>query len=333
MPLQYAGILAEHAAVRSDVGVFDVSHLGRAFVDGAGAGEAIRSVTTYDVTQLAPGWAHYSLYCTEAGGIADDIFVYHIAGERWLVVHNAANAETDTARLRAAAGEAVRDETAETVMLAVQGPRALALSAEVLGGALADLAVRACAEWQWQGERVLVARTGYTGEDGVECIVGASGGERLWGALLGAGATPAGLGARDSLRLEAALPLHGQDISEETDPYAAGLGFAVRLDDGAAFTGREALVALKARGVERKLRYVRTAGRAVPRAGYALRADPGGEPLARLTSGGFSPTLRAGIGMAYLPAELSRPGSGFFVDIRGRAEAVTTVRRPFYRRS
>ena len=332
MPLQYQGIVAEHGAVRERAGVFDVSHLARAWVQGPEAARLLRSVTTFDVTTLPEGKAHYSLYCNEAGGIEDDVFIYHLPGERWLVVHNAANAEKDFERLSAAAEDAV-EATSETVMLAVQGPDAVALLGNVLGDGFAALEPRDCAEFDWHGAPVLAARTGYTGEDGGECIVSADRAGALWDALVEGGTTPAGLGARDTLRLEAALPLHGNDIDETTHPYEAGLGFAVSLDDGAPFTGREALVEAKARPRTRRLAHLAARDRGVPRAGYAVREPDGGEPVAHLTSGTFSPSLRIGIGMAYLPVELAKPGVMLEVDVRGRTLPVEVVRRPFYRKA
>jgi len=331
MPLQYQGTVREHEAVRERVGVFDVSHLGRVWLQGPRAAALLRSVTTFDVTKLEVGEAHYSLYCNEGGGIDDDVFVYHLPGERWLIVHNAANAAADFERLRSVTGAAV-EVTEDTVMLAVQGPDAIGLLSGVLDGGIAALDPRHCVELDWRGAPVLFARTGYTGEDGGECIVGADRAGELWDALVAGGATPAGLGARDTLRLEAALPLHGNDIDATTHPYEAGLGFAVSLDDGVPFTGREALTEAKARPRTRRLGHVAARGRRVPRAGHAVRV-PGGETVAHLTSGGYSPTMGVGIGMAYLPAELASPGVALEVDVRGRALPVEVVRRPFYRKA
>ncbi len=332
MPLQYGGIVGEHEAVRERVGVFDVSHLARAWVEGPRAASLLRSVTTFDVTTLPVGKAHYSLYCNDAGGIEDDVFIYHLPGDRWLVIHNAANADKDFERVQAVAGDAASEVTPETVMLAVQGPDAVALLSNVLGEGFAALEARDCAELDWNGTPVLVARTGYTGEDGGECIVGADRAADLWDALTEGGAAPAGLGARDTLRLEAALPLHGNDIDETTHPFESGLGFAVSLDDEAPFTGREALAALKAEPRTRRLAHVVAQERGVLRSGYAVHAADGGEPVARLTSGAFSPSLRVGIGMAYLPVQLASPGVNLTVDVRGRALPVEVVRRPFYRK-
>lgn len=332
MPLQYTGIVAEHHAVRDGVGVFDVSHLARAWVEGPQAAEQLRSVTTFDVTALPEGQAHYSLYCNEVGGIEDDVFIYHLSGDRWLVIHNASNAESDFERLRSVAGEAASEVTADTVMLAIQGPKAIGLLGDVLGEAIPALNPRDCLEVTWRGESVLFARTGYTGEDGGECIVSAEQAPALWDALVAGGATPVGLGARDTLRLEAALPLHGNDIDASTHPYEAGLGFAVSLDDGAPFTGREALVELKAQPRTRRLAHLAAQARGVIRAGYEVRERGAGESLGHLTSGGHSPSLRQGIGMAYLPAALAKTGTELEVDVRGRALPVEVVRRPFYRK-
>ena len=332
MPLQYGGIVGEHEAVRERVGLFDVSHLARAWVQGPEAASLLRSVTTFDVTTLPVGKSHYSLYCNETGGIEDDVFIYHLPGERWLVIHNAANADTDFERLQAVAGDAASEVTPETVMLAVQGPDAVALLSNVLGEGFASLEARDCAELDWNGTPVLVARTGYTGEDGGECIVAADRAADLWDALTAGGASPAGLGARDTLRLEAALPLHGNDIDETTHPFEAGLGFAVSLDDEAPFTGREALAGLKAEPRTRRLAHVVAQERGVLRSGYAVREPGASEPVTRLTSGAFSPSLRIGIGMAYLPVQLASPGVTLEVDVRGRALPVEVVRRPFYRK-
>ena len=331
MPLQYEGIVAEHLAVRERVGVFDVSHLARAWVEGPEAAELLRLVTTFDVTALPEGQAHYSLYCNEAGGIEDDVFIYHLPGDRWLVIHNAANADRDFERLQAAAGSAAFEVTPETVMLAVQGPEAIALLGTVLSEDIPSMQPRHCAELNWRGTSVLFARTGYTGEDGGECIVDRDHAGLLWDALIAGGGTPAGLGARDTLRLEAALPLHGSDIDASTHPYEAGLGFAVSLDDGAPFTGREVLAELKAQPRIRRLAHLAARARGVIRAGFDVRTPGGTETICCLTSGAYSPSLRLGIGMAYLPVEQAKRGTMLEVDVRGRALPVEVVRRPFYR--
>ncbi len=334
MPLQYTGIIAEHEAVRSSAGVFDVSHLGRVRVRGPEAARRLRSVTTYDVLRMRTGSAHYSLYCSESGGIIDDVFLYRVAEERWLVVQNAANHERGLALLVDACGADAEDLTQSTVMLAVQGPEARAALGRVLGPGFPNLRPRRCAEFPWRGGTVLAARTGYTGEEGAECTVESALAGALWDDLLEAGVTPAGLGARDTLRLEAALPLHGQDIDLSTNPYEAGLGWVVSLDDDLPFTGREALARLEAQPAARRLAHLRLDGRGVPRHGYPVvdTGAPGDGPLATLTSGAFSPTLRTGISMAYLPVALAEPGVRLAVEIHGRAVPAEVVPRPFYRR-
>jgi aminomethyltransferase len=333
MPLQYEGIIAEHEAVRSRAGIFDVSHLGRCWLSGPRSGERLRSITTYDVTRMSPGTAHYSLYCSDSGGIEDDVFIYRLAEDDWLIVHNAANVEADFARVREAASDTAHERTLETVMLAVQGPEALATLTAVLGDEVATFAEHDCRELQWSDQRILFARTGYTGEDGGECIVEGETARQLWDALVAAGATPAGLGARDTLRLEAALPLHGHDIDASTNPFEAGLGWAVSLKDGVDFTGRESLQRIKQAPRERRLGHLAATERAVLRAGYPVTPSDGGEPLSTLTSGAFGPTVRRGIGMAYLPLALSEPGTRLAVTIRDRPVPVEVVPRPFYRRS
>ena len=332
MPIYYSGIVEEHTAVRERVGVFDVSHLGRARVSGVEAGAAIRRAGTYNVLTLEPGEAHYSLYCNDDGGIADDVFVYRLPDDEWLVVHNAANAEADFQRLRNLAGSAAQEETLETVMLAVQGPQALDALQTVVGAGVTDLPLHHCGAVDWRSERLLAARTGYTGEDGAELIVSAGAAGALWDALLEAGVAPVGLGARDTLRLEAALPLHGHDITTETHPYESGLGWAVSLDDEASFIGREALARIKEAPRTRRLTHLRALERAVLHEDYVVQTEDGTRQVGVLTSGAFSPTLRAGIGMAYLPPDLAAPGTRLSVEVRGRAVPVEVVRRPFYRR-
>ena len=330
MPVQYQSILEEHQAVRTKAGIFDVSHLGRVWVRGAEAGALIRSITTYDVLRMEAGQAHYSLYCRDDGGIADDIFIYRLEPERWLIVHNAANAAADYARVAAVAPGA-EEVTGESVMLAVQGPLAQGQLRAVLGEAMDGCALHQCAEIGWRGATVVFARTGYTGEDGGECITDPATARALWSAFVEAGVEPCGLGARDTLRLEAALPLHGHDIDETTHPYEAGLGWAVSLDDNRPFRGREALARLKSAPLSRRLSCLRAQDKGVPRAGYAVRLGSG--VVTALTSGAYSPTLRVGIGLAYLPAEASAAGTPVEVDIRGRRLPMEVVRRPFYKRA
>ena len=352
MPIQYTGIIEEHTAVRERAGIFDVSHMGRVQVTGPDAATRIRSVTTFDVTTMAVGAAHYSLYCNDDGGIADDVFIYRVDDDRWLIVHNAANADEDAKRIQAVAPDTTTDIGGQTVMLAIQGPQAVATMSRALDADIAAIEPRTCREIDWQDNRILIGRTGYTGEDGIEAITDIATGARLWDASLTTGVTPAGLGARDTLRLETALHLHGNDIDATTHPFEAGLGWVVSLDDDQPFTGRDALVRLKAESPTRRLAHLRAQARGVLRPGFAVHAEnadrkaadsnapdsdapdnaESDSPLGILTSGAYSPTLRTGIGMAYLPVEFAKPQTRLTVDIRGRRLPIEVVRRPFYKR-
>jgi aminomethyltransferase len=337
MPIQYRGIVDEHHAVRRRAGVFDVSHMGRLFVAGADAPKLLRRAVTYDVAALPEGRGHYTLLCNDDGGILDDPYVYRLDPERFLVVGNATNAERDRDRIASfvepGTDVELLDRQAETVMLAVQGPAAGGYLARVLGPEAPAMDKRACTELPFLGYKLFVSRTGYTGEDGFEIVTSVEAGRALWRQLLAEGVEPCGLGARDTLRLEAALPLWGQDIDETTNPYEAGLGWVVTLG-GDAFAGRDALARIKqARiseaGVARKLACLRATDRGVIRHGYAVLHE--GAPVATTTSGGHSPTLGDSIAMAYLPRDLAREGTQLHVEVRGRTLAAVVVKRPFVR--
>jgi aminomethyltransferase len=330
MPVQYRGIVEEHRAVRARAGVFDVSHMGRLFIVGAGAPRLVRRAVTFDVAALPEGRGHYTLLCNDDGGILDDPYVYRLDVQRLLVVGNSSNAERDAARIAsfvAGTDAELLDRQDETVMLAVQGPAAAGYLARALGPEVAALEKRACTELPFMRHKLFVSRTGYTGEDGFELVTSAEGGRALWRQLTSDGVEPCGLGARDTLRLEAALPLYGQDLDETTNPYEAGLGWVVSLDDGAEFAGREALTRIKAAGVTRKLACLRALDRGVMRHGNSVLYD--GDEVARVASGGHSPTLNLSIAVAYLPLALSKPGTQLTVDVRGRAIPVEVVKRPF----
>ncbi|HYM15937.1 MAG TPA: glycine cleavage system aminomethyltransferase GcvT [Dehalococcoidia bacterium] len=331
MPLQYRGIVEEHRAVRQRAGVFDVSHMGRLFVAGAEAAALLRSTLTYDVSRLGEGRGHYTLLCNDAGGIFDDPYVYRLDAVRFLVVGNAANAARDTERLRSFVRDGMDvellDRQEQTVMLAVQGPDAAGHMARIIGPEVAALAKRACTELPFMQYKLFVSRTGYTGEDGFELVTSIEAGRAIWRQLLAAGVEPCGLGARDTLRLEAALPLWGHDIDETTDPYEAGLGWVVSLDDAAPFAGRPALERAKAAAPGRRLAHLKATDRGVIRDGCTVLA--GDRAVGAVTSGGFSPTLNVSIAMAYLPPDLGVPGTALAVDVRGRRLPVVVVPRPF----
>jgi aminomethyltransferase len=333
MPVQYRGIVDEHHAVRRRAGMFDVSHMGRVFVVGAGAAAFLRGAVSYDVTKLAEGRGHYTLLCNAEGGILDDPYVYRLDAERFLFVGNAANADHDLAHLQALVrpDDAVEllDRQEQTVMIAVQGPAAEGYVARVIGPEVAALRRRACTELPYLQYKLFASRTGYTGEDGFELVTSPEAGRALWRQFQAEGVEPCGLGARDTLRLEAALPLWGNDIDATTDPYEAGLGWVVSLDDGAEFVGRAALARIKRDGTARKLVCLRATARGVIRDGYAVLRD--GASIGAVASGGFSPTLGASIAMAYVPNALAAEGTELHVDVRGRPLSVVVVARPFVR--
>jgi aminomethyltransferase len=277
---------------------------------------------------------HYAAACREDGGILDDVYVFRLEDERWLIVVNAANAPKMRdwmARHIASFDARLIDRHHSTVMIAVQGPDALSRLDSVVGAEFARLLMpRRCGETDWKGQTIFASRTGYTGEDGLELVIEADGGPALWRALLEAGVAPCGLGARDTLRLEAALLLYGNDMDEGTNPFEVGLDWVVTLDDGADFLGRDALVAAKDRGVVRQLVCLRALDRRIMRHGHAIRND--GADVGVVTSGGFSPTLGVSIGLGFLPPALGEVGGRLEVDVRGKALPVEVVPRPFYKR-
>src|SRR5512142_1530927 len=320
MPVQYAGVIPEHRAVRTDAGVFDVSHMGELEVEGPRARELLQGALSNDLDRISIGEAQYTLLTTEDGGIVDDLIVYRVGECSYLLVVNAANRETDYAWLkeREIHGSDVRDVSDDCALLAVQGPRAI----ERLG--LAPAPPFTYAETVLDGVEVMVNRTGYTGEDGCELLCMTEDAVRLWDAVLERGAVPCGLGARDTLRLEVCYPLHGNDIGPDRDAISAGLGWACALDK--EFTGVEELRRVKAEGPEQKLVAFTMVDKAIPRQGMAI--DGGGE----VTSGSHSPMLGIGIGMGYVPAASAEPGSEITIDVRGRSARAEVVKKPIYKR-
>jgi len=337
MPIQYRGILAEHAAVRTAVGVFDLSHMGRLYVRGADRQALAQWLTTNDVGRLSPGRAQYSLFCADDGRILDDVIVYNLDTEL-LVVVNASNRlkllawidqhrSGPLARLDAQ----IHDATLETAMIGFQGPESARLLQTLVDGPLDDLRYYAAIAASFSGRPALVARTGYTGEDGFELIVSADDGPWIWDLLLQArdGVQPmaCGLGARDTLRLEAGMALYGHEIDESTNPYEAGLGRVVRLQKG-EFSGRATLAEISERGIGRRLVGFELTAGGVPRQGYPILV--GGEPGGQVTSGNVSPSLNKPIGMAYVPLTAADVGSEMAVEIRGRQVPARVVPLPFY---
>lgn len=335
MPVQYAtGIIAEHRAVRSAAGLFDVSHMGEVQVRGAQALDLVQSLLTNDASRLTVGQAQYSVLCRDDGGALDDCLVYRFP-DHYMVVVNAANHDSDLDWIRSHASEfdaEVVDRSDETALIALQGPASQAILARLTDQALERIGYYHFVTGRVADREMVISRTGYTGEDGFELYVAPDDAVAVWRALLDAGAgdglVPAGLGARDSLRLEVGYILYGNDLDVEHTPLEAGLGWVVKLDKGTDFHGREALVRQKADGLARRLTGFRLAERGFPRPGYDVRYL--GTSVATVTSGVLSPSLDQGIGLAYLPEAARQPGTAVEVVIRGRTIAAETVRPPFY---
>jgi aminomethyltransferase len=328
MPLWYAGVLEEHRACREDLVVFDVSHLGSVWVRGPGAFDALQGLLTNDLVRIGPGRAQYTHLLDGEASVVDDIIVWWVGEGDFLVIPNASNTAPAQAALEeAAAGSAeVEDVTASRALLAVQGPRARDVLSKILPEAAAVPRFGVAAlSWPPTGTELLVGGTGYTGEDGVELFVPAVAAASVWQALLAAGASPAGLGARDTLRLEMGYPLHGHELGPGITPLQAGLGWVVGWDKP-AFRGRDALLAEKERGPARLLRGVVLDSRQVPRAGHPVMV--GGEAVGEVTSGNVSPTLSRGIALAFLPADVGEDAR-VEVGIRGTAVPGRVVRPPF----
>lgn len=326
MPIEYSGTVAEHTSVREDVGVFDVSHMGYAEIRGPGASGWLNTVLASDIARIGSGQAQYSLLCDASGGVIDDLIVYRVSDDDLFIVPNASNSDAVVATLREAAqGTGIDvDDRRETVgILAVQGPNSdrVLESVGLPRGHDYMTFVRA----DWRGAPVVVARTGYTGERGYEVIVPADRLVDLWDAVVDAGATPAGLGARDTLRTEMGYPLHGHELSLDISPVQARAGWAIGWDK-AAFHGRDALVAEKSAGPRRVLRGLLAQERAIPRAGMAVSRD--GVVVGELTSGTFSPTLKQGIGLALLEPSVA-DGDEVLVDVRGRQARFVVTKPPF----
>jgi aminomethyltransferase len=327
MPVEYDGIREEHLAVRTHAGMFDVSHMGEVEVEGPGALAFLQRVLSNDVAAMALGGAQYSCLCNEEGGVLDDLFSYRLGGDRYLIVTNSANHEGDLAWLgRWSRGfdVAVRDVADRYAMLAVQGPNARRIAA----GALAiELPPRMRAATERIGDRpALVCGTGYTGEDGVELLIDPEVAPAIWAELLDSGVVPCGLGARDTLRLEACFHLHGNDLSPDRNPIEAGLGWCCKEETG--FVGAEAVARARAEGTAEKLAPFRIEGPGIPRQGNAVFFED--ERAGIVTSGSFSPSLEIGIGMAYLRRELAEPGTEIEIDVRGKRRPARVASKPLY---
>jgi aminomethyltransferase len=323
MPLQYEGVIAEHMAVRRHVGVFDVTHLGRFHLSGPNATKAIRHELCNDINDIEPGQAQYTMALNESGGVVDDIIVWRFAENDYWVMPNGVNYDELLARFTAVKHTSAAPVRSETVLLAVQGPESARVLNEVIGIIPRRFRVTA---GEFDGVPMWVAGTGYTGEKGAEIAVPVESGEILLEALLAAGATPCGLGARDTLRLEMGYPLWGQDLDEKTTPLEAGLGWVVGWDH--KFVGKEALLAASDSGLKKQLVAFRTHDRRPPRHGYELRS---GDSIGQVTSGNFSPVLGVGIGMGYVSPPIAR-NAPLEMDVRGTWVSVEHSSLPFLNR-
>ncbi|MBD2424100.1 glycine cleavage system aminomethyltransferase GcvT [Cyanobium sp. FACHB-13342] len=346
MAVQFSGLVAEHNAVRQGCGMFDISHMGVLSLRGAGAKDALQGLVPTDLFRIGPGEACYTVLLNDAGGIRDDVIVYDRgqvarddgssdgSTDELLLVINAACAEADTAWIRSQLepqGITVADRKGDGVLLALQGPGAQARLEALSGANLAGLPRFGHRELDLPGlGNAFLGRTGYTGEDGFELLLPREAGLALWAQLLAEGVTPCGLGARDTLRLEAAMHLYGSDMDGATTPLEAGLGWLVHLEMPKPFIGRAVLERQTAEGVERRLVGLTLQGRAIARHGYPVLQN--GERVGEITSGTWSPTLGQAIALAYVPVAAAKLGTELAVEIRGKAEPAVVVKRPFYRR-
>lgn len=336
MPMTYTSIKQEHAAVRQRVGLFDVSHMGEVWVRGPKALEVVNGLISQDLRQIEDGQACYGVLCHEDGGIVDDLVTYRVSPEEILICVNAANRAKDFAYLKEHAGQGatLEDESEAWAQLALQGPAAQAVLEPLTDLALGQVGYYRFGFGQVAGARCLISRTGYTGEDGFEIYIPVESAEAVFDAVVKAGQPHGlelcGLGARDTLRLEAKFPLYGQDLNDDTNPYEAGLAWVVKLNKPEDFVGRAALEAIKAQGVTRRLRGLVIEGRGIPRAGYELWS--GQEQVGSLTSGTWSPTLEVGVGLGYVNLAHANDDR-VEVQIRNRRIPARLTRKPFYTRN
>ncbi|HKO56847.1 MAG TPA: glycine cleavage system aminomethyltransferase GcvT [Thermoanaerobaculia bacterium] len=333
LPVQFSGILEEHDAVRTNVGIFDVSHMGELTVRGPEALALLQRATCNDVSKLEDGRAQYNGLLYPTAGFVDDILIYRVSADDYFIVVNASNSDKDFEWLRDLSKDAeaqVENVSANYAQLAIQGPRAEALLQPLTDIALAPIKYYRFATGKVDGAEAIVSRTGYTGEDGFEVYVAPEDGPRIMKKLIEAGAKPCGLGARDTLRLEAKMALYGNDIDQSTTPLEADLGWIVKLDKG-EFMGRDVLEREKSEGPQRRLVGFEMVDRGIARHGYPV--VDGTEEIGVVTSGTHSPTLKKAIGLAYLPSGKTTPGTEFTVLIRGKEARARVVPTPFYKRA
>jgi len=338
MPVQFQGIKQEHQAVREKAGMFDISHMGKFLLRGNGVLAHLQTLVPSDLSTLPPGQAQYTVLLNPQGGIIDDLIIYNQGRndqgtEQVRLIVNAATTQKDWDWLQSQVKDAVEltDQSGEMALLAVQGPEAVERLQTLVEGDLGAIARFGHSEMKVLGKPGFFARTGYTGEDGFEVMVEPEVGRQLWRSLLDQGVVPCGLGARDTLRLEAAMALYGQDIDDTTTPLEAGLGWLVHLDRTPEFVGRSVLAQQKQEGVSRRLVGLQLEGRNIARHDYPVLHD--GKEIGTITSGTLSPTLGYPVALAYVPTPLSKVGQTLNVSIRGKEYPATVVKRPFYKRT
>jgi aminomethyltransferase len=339
LPVQYSGLSQEHQAVRTACGIFDVSHMGEIRVKGDGALEFVNFVTTNDASALSIFQAQYSAFCNEAGGIIDDLVVYRLGEAEFFLVVNAANIEKDFSHLlRALAAfpgkkPILTNESEDFAQIAVQGPLAAEILQKLTSTDLSKITTYWCSEGAVCDEKTLIARTGYTGEDGFELYLSKAGGMKVWRALLDAGTPlgllPCGLGARDTLRLEMKYALYGHELNDETNPLEVGLGWVTKLGKAGSFIGKDRIADLKTRGSSRALVGIASLGRGIPRQGYEVFDVSRSRRVGVVTSGTQSPSLRRGIGVCLIEKEFEKPGTHLWVKIREELHEVEVCKTPF----
>jgi aminomethyltransferase len=329
MPVQYQGIVAEHQAVRSHVGMFDVSHMGKFSLQGEGILESLQKLVPSNLARLKSGQAQYTVLLNQNGGIIDDVIFYFHGGDRWSVIVNAATTDKDKIWLKQHVDGQLIDRSTEKLLIAVQGKSALAALQPFVTFNLQGMSRFSYIETEVLGKMSFVARTGYTGEDGCEVMIDIEPGRELWRKLGNAGVPPCGLGCRDTLRLEAGMHLYGQDMDDMTTPLEADLGWLVHLKEKGDFIGRSHLEVQKATGLSRRLVALEMEGRNIARHDYPIRLD--GETIGVVTSGTMSPTLGKAIALGYVPAHLTTVGQALQVQIRDRDCPARIVKRPFYK--
>lgn len=336
MPVQYSGIKDEHLAVRNSAGLFDVSHMGEIEISGSGALALVQHLSTNDASKMIDGKAQYSLMLNDRGTVIDDVIIYRFTEERFIIVVNASNVEKDFAWMQKHAGQdvTVTNRSDDYALIAFQGPKAPEITQGLTDVDLPSIKRYHFAEGTVAGvNNVIIARTGYTGEDGFELFCNPSNAPKLWSALLGdgksVGVKPAGLAARDTLRIEMKYSLYGHEISEETNPFEAGLGWVVKMGDENDFYGKDLLIQIKKAGIQRRLVGFKMSDRTIPRQGYAIVKDE--KTIGQVTSGTLSPSLDMPIGIGFVPPDMREVGTRLHIDIRGKLREAEVVETPFYK--